>query len=54
LSADFMHDPGGHSDLIAGAVMTRTPQQGKAVKTVQNTCGGGIAVPRNSEERMQE
>jgi cystathionine beta-lyase/cystathionine gamma-synthase len=30
---------GGHSDLIAGAVMTKTAEQGNAVKFVQNTCG---------------
>ncbi|NLD98682.1 MAG: PLP-dependent transferase [Fibrobacter sp.] len=30
---------GGHSDLIAGAVMTKTAEQAKAVKKVQNTCG---------------
>jgi cystathionine beta-lyase len=34
---------GGHSDLIAGAVMTRAPQHGKAVKSVQNTCGGVLS-----------
>ena len=38
---------GGHSDLIAGAVMTRTPKQGKAVKSVQNTCGN-ILSPSDS------
>jgi cystathionine beta-lyase/cystathionine gamma-synthase len=31
---------GGHSDLIAGAVITKTVEHGKAVKRVQNTCGG--------------
>ena len=31
---------GGHSDLIAGAVMTKTPELGTAVKFVQNICGG--------------
>lgn len=30
---------GGHSDLIAGAVMTKTEELGRAVKAVQNTCG---------------
>jgi cystathionine beta-lyase/cystathionine gamma-synthase len=30
---------GGHSDLIAGAVMTKTSDHGKAVKRIQNTCG---------------
>jgi cystathionine beta-lyase/cystathionine gamma-synthase len=30
----------GHSDLIAGAVMTKTAEHGKAVKKIQNTCGG--------------
>jgi cystathionine beta-lyase len=34
---------GGHSDLIAGAVMTRALQHGKAVKAVQNTCGGVLS-----------
>jgi cystathionine beta-lyase/cystathionine gamma-synthase len=38
---------GGHSDLIAGAVMTRTAQLGKAVKFVQNTCGN-ILSPNDS------
>lgn len=31
---------GGHSDLIAGAVITKTVEHGKAVKRIQNTCGG--------------
>ena len=38
---------GGHSDLIAGAVMTRTPELAKAVKFVQNTCGN-ILSPNDS------
>lgn len=38
---------GGHSDLIAGAVMTRTAELGKAVKSVQNTCGS-ILSPNDS------
>jgi cystathionine beta-lyase/cystathionine gamma-synthase len=31
---------GGHSDLIAGAVISKTVEHGKAVKRIQNTCGG--------------
>jgi cystathionine beta-lyase/cystathionine gamma-synthase len=38
---------GGHSDLIAGAVVTRTEELGKAVYFVQFTAGG-ILSPENS------
>ncbi|HEX3018980.1 MAG TPA: PLP-dependent aspartate aminotransferase family protein [Chitinispirillaceae bacterium] len=38
---------GGHSDLIAGAVMTKTPEQARAVKRIQNTCGN-ILSPNDS------
>lgn len=38
---------GGHSDLIAGAIMTRTIEQGKIVKSIQNTCGN-ILSPNDS------
>jgi cystathionine beta-lyase/cystathionine gamma-synthase len=38
---------GGHSDLIAGAVVTKTPEHGKAVHFVQNTCGAVLS-PENS------
>jgi cysteine-S-conjugate beta-lyase len=38
---------GGHSDLIAGAVIAKTPDHGSAVHYVQNTCGA-ILSPENS------
>lgn len=38
---------GGHSDLIAGAVMTRTEEFSRAVKNVQNTTGNMLS-PENS------
>jgi cystathionine beta-lyase/cystathionine gamma-synthase len=38
---------GGHSDLIAGVVVTRTPELGKAVNFVQFTTGA-ILSPENS------
>ena len=38
---------GGHSDLIAGAVITRTDEHAKAVRFVQNTCGAVLS-PENS------
>ncbi len=38
---------GGHSDLIAGAVMTKLPEQTRAVRKVQNTCGS-ILSPNDS------
>ncbi len=38
---------GGHSDLIAGAVITRTEEHARAVQFVQNTCGGVLS-PENS------
>jgi cystathionine beta-lyase/cystathionine gamma-synthase len=38
---------GGHSDLIAGAVITRTEEHANAVRFVQNTCGGVLS-PENS------
>jgi cysteine-S-conjugate beta-lyase len=38
---------GGHSDLIAGAVITRTDEHTKAVRFVQNTCGAVLS-PENS------
>jgi len=38
---------GGHSDLIAGAIMTKTSEHAQAVKTVQNTCGN-ILSPNDS------
>ena len=38
---------GGHSDLIAGAVITKTADHGKAVKFVQNTTGN-ILGPQDS------
>ena len=38
---------GGHSDLIAGAIMTKTKEQGKAIKAVQSTCGN-ILSPNDS------
>jgi cystathionine beta-lyase len=38
---------GGHSDLIAGAVVTRTPDLGKSVGFVQFTTGGMLS-PENS------
>lgn len=34
---------GGHSDLLAGAVITSTEAQSKAVKFVQNICGGVLS-----------
>jgi cystathionine beta-lyase/cystathionine gamma-synthase len=37
----------GHSDLIAGAIMTKTAEQGRTVKFVQNTCGN-ILSPNDS------
>jgi cystathionine beta-lyase/cystathionine gamma-synthase len=38
---------GGHSDLIAGAVIAKTPEHGSAVHYVQNTCGAVLS-PENS------
>jgi cysteine-S-conjugate beta-lyase len=38
---------GGHSDLIAGAVIAKTPEHGSTVHYVQNTCGA-ILSPENS------
>jgi cysteine-S-conjugate beta-lyase len=38
---------GGHSDIIAGAIITRTAELGKAVKFVQNTTGNMLS-PENS------
>ncbi len=38
---------GGHSDLIAGAVVTRTRELGDAVRQVQNTTGNMLS-PENS------
>jgi cystathionine beta-lyase/cystathionine gamma-synthase len=38
---------GGHSDLIAGAVVTRSKEHGDAVRYVQNTCGAVLS-PENS------
>lgn len=34
---------GGHSDLIAGAVITATPELGHEIYTVQNTCGAVLS-----------
>jgi cysteine-S-conjugate beta-lyase len=38
---------GGHSDLIAGAVISKTQEHGSAVHYVQNTCGAVLS-PENS------
>jgi cystathionine beta-lyase/cystathionine gamma-synthase len=38
---------GGHSDLIAGAVITRTNEHSQQVRFVQNTCGAVLS-PENS------
>jgi cystathionine beta-lyase/cystathionine gamma-synthase len=38
---------GGHSDLVAGAVICRTPQLSEQVGFVQNTCGDVLS-PENS------
>jgi cystathionine beta-lyase/cystathionine gamma-synthase len=34
---------GGHSDLIAGAVITKSEDHGRAVKFVQNSCGAVLS-----------
>lgn len=34
---------GGHSDLIAGAIMTKNPEFARAIKTTQNTCGNMLS-----------
>jgi cystathionine beta-lyase/cystathionine gamma-synthase len=38
---------GGHSDLIAGAVVTQSDEHARAVRFVQNSCGGVLS-PENS------
>lgn len=35
---------GGHSDLIAGAVMTRTPELGASIYSIQNMCGSMLGL----------
>jgi cystathionine beta-lyase len=34
---------GGHSDIIAGLVITKTAEMGEKIKFIQNACGTGLA-----------
>jgi cysteine-S-conjugate beta-lyase len=34
---------GGHSDIIAGLVITKTPELGEKIKFIQNACGIGLS-----------